>query len=87
MPESKARTAQVQSPEGWKNASVSQLKPGDRFRLIKPDGSAVCNLCGATEFTAGRAVEQLQPVAAELRARVRERFDQFFSSARPAACA
>lgn len=80
MPESKARTAQVQTTEGWIAKSVSQLQPGDRFRLIKPDGSVVASTSGATEFTAGVHVAELQPAAAALRGRMQSRFAQLFAA-------
>lgn len=81
MPESKARTAQVQTSQGWKDTCVAHLAPGDRFRMVKPDGTLVSGQGGATEFTAGLQVLHLQPVAEVLKARVRARFAQYFAPA------
>lgn len=86
MPESKARTAQVQTSGGWETKSVSQLMPGDKFRLCKPDGTLVTCSRGNSEFTAGNKVTSLSPKTPELRQRVRERFAGFFTVA-PVACA
>lgn len=85
MPVSKARTAQVQTPAGWTTKSVSQLLPGEKFRLSQPDGTLVQCTRGATEFTAGAKVAQLKAGTEELRARVRGRFEGFFAQ-RPLAC-
>lgn len=86
MAPTQARTAQVQTPTGWQNTSLSQLAPGDRFRMLHSDGSPVSGKCGSTEFTAGPQVKQLAPVTSQLRERVREKFSQMFAP-RPVACA
>lgn len=79
---SKARTAQVQTSSGWVNTSLSQIQPGSRFRMMRPDGTLVAGANGATEFTASR-----QPAPAPtLRETVREKFSQMLS-VRPAAFA
>lgn len=87
MPESKARTAQVQTPSGWHTKSVSQLLPGEKFRMLSANGALVAGLNGNTEFTAGAQVARLKPPTSELRTRVRERFAEFFAAQRPVACA
>jgi hypothetical protein len=76
---SKARTAQVHTPAGWQNTSISQIEPGSRFRMVQPDGTLVSGRCGGTEFTAGPKVTRLQPITTVLREHVRQRFSQLLT--------
>lgn len=68
-----ARTAQVQTPQGWMQTSLSKLQSGQQFRVIKPDGSVVCGSTGATVFQASGPIVT-QPITEALRARVLARF-------------
>lgn len=82
---SKARTAQVQTPTGWVNTGISQIQPGQTFRMVRPDGSIVPGTNGATEFVAGDRSASVKTAMA-LRAHVREKFTNLLS-VRPAAFA
>lgn len=78
---SKARNAEIRTPDGWKRVSLQQLQAGDRFRMVKADGSVVSGRNGKTEFVATGAA---QPQPEERKKKVAETFSGFF---RPAAVA
>lgn len=80
-PISKARTAEVRTPEGWKRVSMQQLQAGDRFRLLKPDGTVVQGQGGRTEYVATAAAK---PRPEEMKQKVAKTFSGLF---RPTAVA
>lgn len=73
----KARTAQIHTAQGWVDVGLSQIEPGNRFRVLRADGTTVAGRCGSEEFTATQHPRAQSCEA--LQKRVYQRFSSLFA--------